>query len=259
LRSARLAKTYGPGSEKPRSADAIMSDSERSTADVVRETIERDGSIKIGLARGLINERALARYIQKATHERYTFEALVSAIRRHPIHESMKARTITGKMIRKIGLKNNISVVLLRNRVELQPVLARFAGELDHAGGDTFRIITTAKVVKLEIDSKNADDLLARVQRGDLLQRWDNMAEISVETSEEMRDTPGIIATLFTELAMNGVSVLEHSSIDEPPKTEGKSQQLGQYMAKYIPYDIFIIEEGNATKAYEALQRLREV
>ena len=235
-----------------------LSDSERSTSDVVRETIERDGSIRIGLARGLINERALARYIQKATHERYTFEALASAVRRYPVQDSMKARTTTGKVIRKIELKSNISVVLLRNRIELQPILARFAGELDHSGGETFRIITTAKAVKLEIDSKNADILLARLQRGDLLQRWDNMAEISVETSEEMRDTPGIIASLFTELAMNGVSVLEHSSIDEPPKAGDRSIQQARYMAQYTPYDIFIIEERNATKAYEALQRLRE-
>jgi len=80
------------------------------------------------------------------------------------------------------------------------------------------------------------------------------MAEISVETSEELRDTPGVIASLFTELAMNGVSVLEHSSVDEPPRIGDKSQR----QAEYIPYDIFIIEERNATKAYEALQRLRE-
>jgi len=247
----RVVVLLGPAAWRTR---IVLSDSERSTADVVRETIERDGSIKLGLARGLINERALARYIQKATHERYTFEALVSAIRRYPIQESMKARTVTGRLIRKIGLKNSISVVLLRNRAELQPILAKFAGELDHAGGDTFRIIATAKVVKLEIDSKNADDLLARVQRGDLLQRWDNMAEISVETSEELRETPGIIASLFTELAMHGVSVLEHSSVDEPPKIGDKSQGW----AKYIPYDIFIIEERDAMKAYEVLQRLRE-
>jgi len=252
-----LVKTYGAGNAKHWLANAIMSDSERSTAEVVRETIERDGSIKIGLARGLINERALARYIQKATHERYTFEALVSAIRRYPIQESTKARAMTGKVIRKIGLKNSISVVLLRNRAELQPVLARFAGELDHAGGDTFRIIATAKVVKLEIDSKNADDLLARVQRGDLLQKWDNMAEISVETSEELRDTPGIIASLFTELAINGISVLEHSSVDEPARSQRQPSTSSQYMAEYIPYDIFIIEERNAMKGYEALQRLR--
>jgi len=231
-----------------------MPDSEQSTAEVVREAIERDGSIKIGLARGLINARALARYIQMTTREGYTFEALLSAIRRYPIQASTKARTITGKVIRKIGLRNNISVVLLRNRAELQPILARFAGELDHAGGDTFRIITTAKVVKLEIDSKNADDLLTRIQRGDFLQRWDNLAEISVETSDEAWDTPGIIASLFTELAMNGVSVMEHSSVNELPRIGDRSQQ----QAKFIPHDIFIIEERNATKVYEALQRLRE-
>jgi len=141
-----------------------MSDPEHSTRDVVREMIERDGSIKIGLARGLINERALARYIQKETHERYTFEALVSAVRRYPIHEGTRMRTTAGKAIRKIELKNNICVILLRNRAELQPMLAKFVGELDHAGGDTFRIITTARAVKLEIDSKNADELLARLQ-----------------------------------------------------------------------------------------------
>jgi len=231
-----------------------MTDSEQSTRDVVRETIERDGSIKIGLARGLINERALARYIQKVTRGRYTFEALVSAIRRYPIRESMDARSAAGKAIRKIGLKNNISVVLLRNRPELQPILARFAGELDHAGGDTFRIITTAKVVKLEIDSKNADDLLAKLQRGDVLKRWDNMAEILVETSEETWDTPGIISALFTELAMNGVSVPEHSSVVEIPKVGSRDQQE----AKFIAQDILIINERNATKAYDALQRLRE-
>ena len=231
-----------------------MSDLEHSTRDVVKEIIERDGSIRIGLARGLINERALARYIQKATHERYTFEALVSAIRRYPIHENMEARTAAGNAIRKIGLKNNISVVLLRNRAELQPILAKFAGELDHAGGETFRIITTAKVVKLEIDSKNADDLLARLQRGDLLQRWDDMAEILVETSEETWDTPGIISALFTELAMVKVSVMEHSSVNELPKTGDRNRQHINFVAQ----DFFIIKERNATKAYEALQRLRE-
>jgi hypothetical protein len=231
-----------------------MSDSERSTRDVVREMIERDGSIRIGLARGLINERALARYIQKVTHERYTFEALVSAIRRYPIHHSTELRASVGKAIRKIELKNNICVILLRNRAELQPILAKFVGELDHSGGDTFRIITTARAVKLEIDSENAEGLLARLQKGDLLERWNSMAEIRVETSEEERDTPGIIASLFTELAMSGISVVEHSSVDELPKVGDH----GQRRAKFIPYDIFIIDERNATTAYEALQRLRE-
>jgi hypothetical protein len=230
-----------------------LSESEHPTRDVVKEIIERDGSIRMGLARGLINERALARYIQKATHERYTFESLVSAIRRYSIREGTKVRTLVGRVIRKIELKNNICVILLRNRTELQPILAKFVGELDHAGGETFRIITTARVVKIEIDSKNADELLARLQRGDLLKRWDNMAEILVETSEEIWDTPGIIAALFTELAINGVSVTEHSSVVALPKTGDQNVQ-----AKFIPYDIFIVEERNATTAYEALQRLRE-
>jgi hypothetical protein len=231
-----------------------LTDSDLSTRDVVRDMIERDGSLRIGLARGLINERALARYIQKETHERFTFEALVSAVRRYPIHEAMEMRASVGKAIRKIEVKNSISVILLKNRAELQPTLAKFVEELDHAGGDTFRIITTARVVKIELDSKNADNLLARLQKGSVLQRWDHMAEILVELSEDMWDIPGIIASLFTELAMNGVSVLEHSSTVELPKIGDRNKPK----ANFIPYDIFIIEERNAMKAYDALQGLRE-
>jgi len=59
---------------------------------------------------------------------------------------------------------------------------------------------------------------------------------------------------LFTELAIDGVSVMEHSSVDELPKIGDRNQ----LQAKFIQYDIFIIEERNATTAYEALQRLRE-
>jgi len=227
-----------------------MSDSEPSTGEVVKEMIERDGSIKIGLARGLINARALARYIQDATHGRYTFEALVSAIRRYPVKESAGRRVAVGEAIKKVSLKNNISVILMRNRPELQPVLARFVGELDHAGGDTFRMAATARVVKLEIDTKNVDALTEKLQRRDVLSRMDDLAEIVVETADVMF-TPGVLAVIDTELAINGVNILEHSAVEELLKGAGEQRQ-----AKFLDQDIFIVDEKDATKAYEALQRL---
>jgi len=227
-----------------------MSDMERSTGEVVKEMIERDGSIKIGLARGLINARALARYIQEATHERYTFEALLSAIRRYPVKESTGRRVVVGKAIRKVSLKNKISVILIRNRPELQPILAGFAGELDHAGGDTFRMVATARVVKVEIDSKNVDGLTAKLQRREVLNRMDNLAEILVETSDVLF-TPGVLAVIDTELAMNGVNILEHSTLYELSKAGGEQRQT-----KFLSQDIYIVDERDATKAYEALQRL---
>jgi len=225
-----------------------MSDPERSTAEIVREAIERDGSIKIGLARGLINARALARYIQEATLERYTFEALLSAIRRYPIQESADMRVKVGKAIRKLSMKNQVSVILLRNHPDLEPVIAKFTGELDHATGETLRVISTPKVVKLEIDSGNVEKLISKLQKRDLLWRLDNLSEIAVETSR-ITYTPGVLAALLTELAMNGVNILEISGVG--PRSLSLDSDEGS-----ISTDFIMVEEKDGLKAYEALERL---
>lgn len=234
-----------------------MAESDRSTGDVVREAIERDGSIKIGLARGLINARALARYLQKSTHERYTFEALLSAIRRYPIEESAAKRINAGKLIRKLSMKNEISVIHMRNSPELQQVLARLAGEVDHSRGETFRAVSTTKAVKVEIDSKNEDKLISKLQKRDILQKETDLAELAVDMSD-IRNTPGILGELSTELAINGVNILELSEIGHEylesagighiPVARGATGSLSQVF--------FIVDERDALRAYQALQRL---
>ena len=223
-----------------------MADSERSTGEVVKEAIERDGSIRIGLARGLINARALARYLQKSTHDRYTFEALLSAIRRYPIKESAAKRVAAGKLIRKLAMKNEISVIHMRNSPELQQVLAKFAGEVDHAGGETFRAVSTTKAVKVEIDSKNEEKLTSKLQKRDVLLRESNLAEIAVDMSD-IRNTPGILGVFSTELAINGVNILEASGIGPIDNSPGATE-LSQIF--------FIVDEKDALTAYQALRRL---
>jgi len=228
--------------------DANTSHSERSTGDVVREAIERDGSIRIGLTRGLINERALARYIQKITHERYTFEALLSAIRRYPVDESAARRVAVGGLIRKLAMKNEISVIHMRNSPELQQVLARLAGEIDHASGETFRAVSTTKAVKVEIDSKNAEKLTSKLQKRDILLMESNLAEVAVDLSDII-NSPGVLGALSTELAINDVNILEASGI---------GPIFGPHGATDLSQIFFIVEESDALRAYQALQQLRE-
>jgi aspartokinase len=218
----------------------------------VRETIERDGSIKLGLARGLINARALARYIQVATHERYSFEALVSAIRRYPVKETAARRLDVSRVIRKLSMKNKVSVILMRNRPELQPILARFTGELDHASGETLRVVSTTKTVKVVIDSRNEDRLTSKLQKRDILQKMDNLAEIAVDMSDILH-VPGVFSAIVTELAMNGVNILEASGAEQPLDT-GREQQE----AKFLSQLYFVVDERDGMKAYQALQRLSE-
>jgi hypothetical protein len=213
-----------------------MSDSEHSTGEAVREAIERDGSIKIGLARGLINARALARYIQKTTHERYTFEALVSAIRRYPIKESEARRVDVGKSLRKLTLKNKIAVVTIKNSPELPARLAEFSREIDYGRGETFRVISGPESVFVVVDSKNLARIRSVASKSDLVMSLDNLAELVSTESEDVLMTPGILAGQATELAIDGVNLVACVA----PTTSA----------------IFILKEEDAMRAYRALERL---
>jgi len=243
-----LEKTYGAGDAEHGSTDAIMSDSERSTGEVVRETIERDGSIRIGLARGLINARALARYIQAETHNRYTFEALLSAIRRYPIKESAESRVKFGKIIRKLSMKNSMSVIVLRNHPELQLVLAKFASEIDHSGGETLRMVSTPNVVVVEIDSKNEKRLASKLVNRDILRKRDKLAEVAIAFLEEA-EVPGLLSAMSTELTMNGINIVEFYSAG-PRIVRGEQNET-----EAISEMFFVVEDKDALKAYQAFER----
>ncbi len=102
-----------------------MSNSTRSLSDVVKETIEQDAVIKKGLARNLINIRALARVIQGTVGEKTSLEAVVSAIRRYPILEMMENYSNIGRLISKLTLKNKILGMTLDNDPDIVTLLKR--------------------------------------------------------------------------------------------------------------------------------------
>jgi len=216
----------------------------------VREVIERDAVIRNGLARNLVNVRGLARLIQTTTREGTTFEALVAAIRRYPIKETAARRFDVAKVIKKLTMKNKISIILIRNRPELQPILARFTGELDHASGETLRMVLTTRTVKVVIDSRNEDRLTSKLQKRDILQRMNNLAEIAVDMSDILH-IPGVFSSMVTELAMNGVNILETSGAEQPMDTGGEQQGT-----KFLSQLYFVVDEKDALRTYQALERL---
>jgi aspartokinase len=232
----KMGKDLCHGCAKTDKVDVNMSNSERSTGDVVKEFIERDGVIKNGLARELINARALARHIQVATHERYSFEAILSAIRRYPVKASATKHRDLGKMISKLTLKNKIAVVSIRNSPEIPSLLAKFSGEIDYGRGETLRILSGPESVTVVIDSKNLAKLTEKTPKKDIAKTFEELSEIVVTLSELAATTPGVLAALATELAINGVNLITSAA---PPNTH-----------------VFVVEEKEALSGYRALERL---
>ncbi|MDE1853900.1 MAG: hypothetical protein KGI38_09180 [Thaumarchaeota archaeon] len=217
------------------------SDSERPPSEAVKEIIERDGAIKIGLARGLVNARALARYIQVATHNQYSFEALVSAIRRYPVKASATKYQDAGRLITKLTLKNKIVAVTIRSAPEIPLILAKFSGEIDFGRGETFRVSSGAESISVIIDSKNLEKLTVAIPKKDIVRVLGDLSEIIVVLSDVALKTVGVAATITTELAINGVNILYIMSYG-PPHTM-----------------VFIVEEEEALNGYRGLQKLSKI
>jgi aspartokinase len=206
----------------------------------VKEAIETDGVIRHGLEMGLVNQRALARYIQVATHEKYSFEAILSAIRRYPVKESAARKGAIGKMILKISMKNKVVEVTVRNRPEIQLSIARFASEMNYTSGETFWLVSTPETVGVTIDTRNEAKLNSHLTKKDILGRLENLAEIDIEMSGIL-STPGVLSSLTTQLAINDVNVIGLSASGQVAGAERV---------------MIAVDEKDLLRAYQALERL---
>jgi len=192
---------------------------------------------------GLVNQRALARYIQVATHETYTFEAILSAIRRYPVKEGSARESNFGKMISKISMKNKVVEVSVRNRPEMQLIMARFAGEMNYAAGETFWLVSTPEILGITIDSNNEAKLSAKLAKQDILGRLENLAEIVIEMPEILH-IPGVISAVTTQLAVNDVNII------------GIVGAGHQHPVTGIERVMITVDEKDLLRAYQSLERL---
>ena len=138
------------------------------------------------------------------------------------------------KLITKLAMRNGIVDVELLNAPEIPPALGKFSGEVDYGRTDTFRVISGAETVKVIIDSKNLTKLLALIPKKNVMKVVGNLAEIVVSETEEILETPGVVAMMTNELFENGVNMLEFMTCS--------------------PASIIVVDEKDAWKAYEALK-----
>ena len=205
--------------------------------ELVRKTIERDPVVRYGLIRGLVNHRALARMIQAEARSDASFDALLSAIRRYPLQKSYEKRARSGETILKLALKNKVAVLSMRNGSETQRAIARFSEEVNYAAGETFRVISSMDYVSVTLDTKNADKFETRVPKSVVRKKTSDLAELTIEMKIEVEDSPGVLAAIVGELALNDVNVRQLTSVGP-----------GRIIA--------LVSESDAMKSYQALETL---
>lgn len=211
----------------------------QTASDLVRHAIESDGVIRNALARGIVNTRALARNIELQASGSASFDAILSAIRRYPIDDISKNRSTTGKGISKLSLRNGITVISLKNSRELMNSILKFSGEINPGSGEVFRLVTNMDSASVTIDAKNLERFESFISGSQITRKLENLAEIVIEMAIEIETTEGVLSAIVTELAMNDVVIRQFTTI-------GPGRM------------IFLVNESDATKAYNALDSLNK-
>ena len=172
-------------------------------------------SVNDCLKKGLINYSSLTRNICKDLNLdlNKNFDAVLIACRRY-YRKVSKEPVLEDKIINilkdsKLEVKTKIVVVLVEkniyygNLIELQKEVKK-KSELFHIieGSNTTTIITAHEF--LGVVKKLFKNKIIKISEG--------LAEVILKSSEDMENTPGVVAHLSTLLAENGINIIETMS-----------------------------------------------
>jgi hypothetical protein len=174
--------------------------------------IDQSPSIKRSLSNGLINRRALADFIKKQKKLDTNLDAIISAIRRYNIQKFDNTFLTAQNMITRtsdLSTRSNLVNVVLSKDTEIQKLIPKFFSIIKYDKGDVLRIIQADESIKVLINEKNLRKIISIIPKEKILLIDENLAEINLHLTNEAKDTPGVLAIITNELALNGVSVVE--------------------------------------------------
>lgn len=187
--------------------------------------------------KGLVNRRALAKYIiEKENLDKSGLEALVTALRRFEIGKESKPAIGIIKDI-KISTKDNIAIVYLERSDEAIKNLHKAVHAANLNKNETLKFVQGSSSLALFIDDFNVKKI-ENIFNGKVTAIDRKISELNVGFPDNAIKTKGVISYLTSGLAINNVNIIEFLT--------GK------------PELIIYVKEHDLLKAYEAIRRLKE-
>src|SRR3989338_6757762 len=187
---------------------------------------------------GLINRRALARYLaKKGIAKSNQMEATVAMLRRYPFSPPEKEQSDLLKEIR-ISLKDGILILNFEKNKELLQRLQKLVAMTDYDRGDTLKIVVGTTDITIYLDEENEKKTKELFSGFKIKHLHKKISEFSLAFPEKAISTKGITAALTRELALNGINI-------EKMLTSGTELLL-------------YIREEFVLKTYEILKRFQE-
>ncbi len=202
----------------------------------IEHIIEADPVIKKGLQRGIVNTRALARYVQNIERIDSTPDAILGIIRRYPILDggSSGIKHIFGEG--GLSLRNKIAELEVEYHQETMYQVAEFAANVKTAKGESVKLIVGLRHIRIIADQNALDTFSKTIRPREIIGYSKDLTEITVHLPQGSHTTKGVVAKVTTELALNDINL------------EG--------IVECAPELTLVVAETDAPRALEALQRM---
>lgn len=211
----------------------------KNTVGEVWKFLDNNPCIKRDLSKGLINSRALAKYIVKTQNMDGTLDAVISAIRRYDVGKKddifLNARKLISQTIN-LSTRSGLAEISLVKDEDVQQSIPELFDVIEYSRGEVLRIIQANESIKLIVDKKNLENVIAVFPKNKIINVDKNIAEINMHMAPKMIVTYGILAVIANELAINSVNILE--------------------VLTCLPEMILFVKEEDILKAYQILYQL---
>ena len=178
----------------------------------VWKTLDQEPSTRTEMKRGLINTSALAKYLIKEKKIDGTLDAVISAIRRYRLdtHDDLFNKAYQSlRTTVNLSTKNNLAEISLIKDDDVQQTLPELFSIIKYVRGDVLRVTQANESIRILIDEKNLDNVTSLFPKDKIIAKDKGLAEINIYIHPKMQTTPGILAAITNELAMNGINIVE--------------------------------------------------
>jgi predicted regulator of amino acid metabolism with ACT domain len=180
----------------------------------VWKTLDNSPCIRRCISKGLINTTALAKYIIKEKKSYGTLDAVNSAIRRYKFDRYDEIFDTANEIVSfgELSTKSKLANIAVIKDAEIQELLPKIFSIIQYNRGDVLRIIQADEAIKILVNEKNLEKVKNLFPKKKIIKIDRNLAEINMHLHPEAVKTPGIIAVISNELAMNSINVMETMS-----------------------------------------------
>ena len=200
--------------------------------------LDNSPSIRRCMSQGLINTTALARYLITEKKVNGNLEGVSSAIRRYKLDKYDEIFDRVNKIVSlgELSTRSRLANIAVIKDAEVQEILPKLFSIIKFNRGDVLRIIQADEAIKILVNEKNLDKVKNLLPKNKIIKIDQNLAELNIHFHPDAIKTPGLIALISTELAMNDINVMEFMSC--------------------VPEMLWLVKEKDVLKSYNVLYQL---